>query len=92
MNWHFLLFRNPNYVIGIEKEGIVIGCQEYAVVNQARVDSCVPLQYTYFSCYVVFLLTSLSQLIIDASLIIAKLINLTVKKYFASYSIKYSAY
>jgi hypothetical protein len=50
-------------------------------------DRCIPLEYRKIF-YVVYLSKSLSQLIADANFIIAKLINLMVRKYFASYSIK----
>jgi len=86
-----LLFRKPNYVISIEKEGIVIG--------RPRIFNCKPSKSgqvysveVHIFCSVVFLSTSLSQMLADASLINAKLMNLTVKKYFASYSIKYSSH
>jgi hypothetical protein len=65
-------------VIGIEKEGIVTVFEEYSVCKPSMGGQVYSIRVRIF-CDVVNLSTSLIQLIADASLIITKLINLTVK-------------
>jgi len=78
MEWLLLLFRTANYVISIEKEGIVIGCPRILFFKPSNSGQLYSIAVHIF-CDVVFLSTSLRQSIADVSLIIAKLINLTVK-------------
>jgi hypothetical protein len=86
----FVIYK-PNYDISIEKEGIVIGCPRvlhFKPSNSGQVYSVgVHIFFFFF-----FLSMSLSQSIAAASLIIAKLMNFKVKKYFASHPIKHSAH